>query len=68
MTGGRLAGTAVDPDALLAKTMLKHVIEFFHLQIIPMTLYKDIMPYLDKFISARMINRNIADFIVAPRY
>ena len=29
---------------------LKHIIEFFHLHIIPMTLYKDIMPYFDKFI------------------
>ena len=24
--------------------------EFFHLHIIPMTLYRDIMPYFDKFI------------------
>ena len=29
---------------------LKHIIEFFHLHIIPMTLYKDIMPYFDEFI------------------
>ena len=29
---------------------LKHIIEFFHLNIIPMILYKNIMPYFDKFI------------------
>ena len=28
---------------------IKHIIEFCHLHIIPMTLYKDIMPYFDKF-------------------
>ena len=28
---------------------LKLIIEFFHLLIIPMTFYKDIMPYFDKF-------------------
>ena len=27
-----------------------HIIEFFHLHIIPMTLCKDIVPYFDKFI------------------
>ena len=27
------------------------MIEFFHFHIIPMTLYKDIMPYFDKFIQ-----------------
>ena len=29
---------------------LKHMIKFFHLHIIPMTLYKGIMSYFDKFI------------------
>ena len=29
---------------------LKLIIEFFHLLIIPMTLYYDIMPYFDEFI------------------
>ena len=28
---------------------LKHIFELFHLHIIPITLYKDIMPYFDKF-------------------
>ena len=31
---------------------LKLIIEFFHLLIIPMTLFNDIMPYLDEFIHA----------------
>ena len=30
---------------------LKLVIEFFHLLMIPMTLYNDIMPYFDEFIN-----------------
>ena len=25
-----------------------HIIEFYHLHVIPMALYKDIMPYFDK--------------------
>ena len=29
---------------------LKLIIEFFHLLIIPMTLFSDIMPYFDEFI------------------
>ena len=29
---------------------LKHIIEFFHLLIIPMPLFNDIMPYFDEFI------------------
>ena len=29
---------------------LKHIFELFHLHIIPMTLYKNIMPYFDKFV------------------
>ena len=29
---------------------LKHIIEFVHLPIIHITLYKDIMPYFDKFV------------------
>ena len=29
---------------------LKLIIEFFHLLIIPMTLFNDIMPYFDEFI------------------
>ena len=29
------------------KVNLKHIIEFFHLHIIPMTLYEEIMPYFD---------------------
>ena len=28
---------------------LKHIIELFHYHIIPMTLYKDVMPYFDKY-------------------
>ena len=28
---------------------LKHIIELFHCHIIPMTFYKDIMPYFDKY-------------------
>ena len=38
---------------------LKHIIEFFHLHIIPMTLYKDIMPYFDKFIHVYGWNMSI---------
>ena len=30
---------------------LKLIIEFFHLLIIPMTLFNDIMPYFDEFIN-----------------
>ena len=37
----------------------KHVIEYFHLHIIPMALYKDIMPYSDKFIHVYGWNLSI---------
>ena len=40
-----------------------YIIEFFHLHIIPMTLYKDIMPYFDKFIHVYGWNRS---FLWAP--
>ena len=36
----------------------KHMIEFFHLHIIPMILYKDIMPYFDKFLHVYGCNLN----------
>ena len=35
---------------------LKHEIEFFHHHIIPMTLYKDIMPYFDEYIHVYVWN------------
>ena len=38
---------------------LKHIIEFFHLYIIPMTLYKDKMTYLYEFIHVYGWNLNI---------
>ena len=38
---------------------LKHIIEFLHLHIIPMTLYKDIMPYFDTFIHVYGWNLSI---------
>ena len=38
---------------------LKLIIEFFHLLIIPMTLFNDIMPYFDEFID-------IYEYIVIP--
>ena len=34
---------------------LKHIIEYFHHHIIPMTLHKDIMPYFDKYIYMFMV-------------
>ena len=37
-------------EELLKNFNLKQIIEFFHLCIIPLTLYKDIMPYFVKFI------------------
>ena len=40
--------TYVSADFFL-NVNLKHVIEYFHLNIIHMTLYKDIMLYFDKF-------------------
>ena len=38
---------------------LKLIIEFFHLLIIPMTLFNDIMPYFDKFIHVNVGNLSI---------
>ena len=38
---------------------LKLIIEFFHLHTVPMTLYKDIMPYFDKFIHVYGWNQSI---------
>ena len=40
----------------LVRYMLPTALEYplFHLHIIPMTLYKDIMPYFDKFINKFM--------------
>ena len=38
---------------------LKHIIDFFHLHVIPMTLYMDIMPYFDKFIHVYVWNLSI---------
>ena len=38
---------------------LKLIIEFFHLLIIPMTLFNDIMPYFDKFIHVYGWNMSI---------
>ena len=38
---------------------LKHIIEFFHLHIIPMTLYKGVMLYFDKFIHVNGWNLSI---------
>ena len=38
---------------------LKHIIEFFIIRIIPMTLYKDTMPYLDRFIHVYGWNLSI---------
>ena len=34
---------------IFCEEYLKHRIEFFHYHIIPMTLYKDIKPYFDKY-------------------
>ena len=38
---------------------LKLIIEFFHLLIIPMTLFNDIMPYFDEFIHVYGLNMSI---------
>ena len=35
------------------------MIEYFHLHIIPMTLYEDILPYLDKFMHVYGLNLSI---------
>ena len=40
---------------------LKLIIEFFHLLIIPMTLFYDIMPYFDEFIHVYVWNMSILD-------
>ena len=43
----------------LKKLNLKLIIKFFHLLIIPMTLFNDIMPYFDKLIHVYGWNRSI---------
>ena len=45
---------------------LKHIIEFFHLCIIHMTLYKDIMPYFDIKICTCLWLKS--EYIVFPLY
>ena len=46
-------------EEFLENVNLKHIIEFFHLHTIPMTLYKNIMPYFDKFIHVYGWNLSI---------
>ena len=37
-------------EEFLKMSISSILLDFFHLHVIPMTLYKNIMPYLDKFI------------------
>ena len=45
-----LESTTLDSQFFVRNFNLKRITEFFHLNIIPMTLNKDIMPYFDKCI------------------
>ena len=44
--------------------ILKHIIKFSYLHVIPMTLYEDIMPFFDKFIHVCLWLK--CEYIVFP--
>ena len=56
-------GIFLKTEVIFKNLNLKLIIEFFHLLIIPMTLFNNIMPYFDEFIHVYMLKYK---YIVIP--